>query len=75
MSALGMYFGGKNQEPNLQWSSKIGSEKQEKCKRATLQSRKVCKKKDLISSNDCSYPSKHLAFLSLHIDIIVIVEV
>ena len=45
-----MYYGGKNQEPNLQWSSKIGREKQEKCDKAILQSRRVCKKKDLISS-------------------------
>ena len=66
-STLGMYYGGKNQEPKLQWSSKTGREKQEKCDRATLQARRVCKKKDLISSKDRSHPSKHLAFVSLQI--------
>ena len=39
--------------------------KQEKCDKAILQSRRVCKKKDLISSNDRLHPSKDLAFLSL----------
>ena len=39
--------------------------KQEKCDKAILQSRRVCKKKDLISSDDRSHPSKDLAFLSL----------
>ena len=29
-----MYFGGKNQEPKLEWSSKTGREKQEKDRRA-----------------------------------------
>ena len=42
-------------------------EKQEKCDRAILQARRVCKKKDLIASEDHSHPSKHLAFLSLQI--------
>ena len=42
-------------------------EKQEKCDRATLQLRRVCKKEELISSNDRLHPSKHLAFLSLQI--------
>ena len=46
-STLGMYYGGKNHEPKLQRSSKTGKEKQEKCDRATLQARRVCKKKDL----------------------------
>ena len=62
-----MYCGGKNQKPKLQWSSKIGREKHEKCEKAILQSRRVCKKKDLISSNDRSHLSKHLAFISLQI--------
>ena len=66
-STLGMYYGGKNQEPKLQWSSKTGREKQEKCDRATLQARRLCKKKDLISSKDRSRPSKKQAFLSLQI--------
>ena len=64
-SALEKYFRGENQEPKLQWSSKTGREKQEKFYKTTLQSRKVCKKKDLFSSKDRSQPSKHLAFLSL----------
>ena len=42
-------------------------EKQVKCDRATLQTRRVSQKKDLISSKDRSHPSKHLAFLSLKI--------
>ena len=67
LSTLGMYCGGKNQEPKLLWSSKAGKEKQEICDKATLQTRRVCKKKDLISNKDCSHPSKHLAFLSLQI--------
>ena len=54
----------KNQNYNDQV---IGREKQEKCYRATLHTRRVCKKKDLISSKDCSHPSKYLAFLSLQI--------
>ena len=41
--------------------------KQEKCSKAILQSRRVCKKKDLIFSDDHSHLSKHLAFLSLQI--------
>ena len=62
-----MYYGGKNQEPKLQWSSKREREKQEKCDRATLQTRRVCKKKDLISSKDCSHLSKQQALLPLQI--------
>ena len=47
LSTLGMmYCGGKNQEPKLQWSSKAGREKQEKYNKATLQTRRVYKKKD-----------------------------
>ena len=45
LSTLGMYCGGKDQEPKLQWSSKAGREKQEKCNKATLQTRRGCKKK------------------------------
>ena len=60
-----MYCGDKDQEPKLQRLSKAGREKQEKCDRATLHTKRVCKKKDLISSKDNSQPSKHLAFLSL----------
>ena len=62
-----MYCGGTNQETKLQWSSKIGREKQEECDKATLHIRIVCKKKDLISSKDRSHPPKHLAFLLLQI--------
>ena len=47
--------------------SKTRREKQEKCGNAALQTRRVCKKKDLISSKDCSHPSKHLAFRLLQI--------
>ena len=64
-STLGMYCGGKDQEPKLQRSGKAGREKQEKCNKATLHTKRVYKKKDLISSKDRSQPSKHLAFLSL----------
>ena len=60
-----MYCGGKDQEPKLQWSSKAGREKQEKCNKTTLHTKRVYKKKDLISSKDRSQPSKHPAFLSL----------
>ena len=60
-----MYCGDKDQEPKLQQSSKAGREKQEKCDRATLHTKRVRKKKDLISSKDCLQPSKHLAFISL----------
>ena len=42
-------------------------EKQVNCDKTTLQTRRVWHKKDLISSKDCSHPSKHLAFLSLQI--------
>ena len=66
-STLEMYCGGKNQEPKSQWSSKAGREKQEQCDKATLQARRVCMKKDLISSKERSHPSKHLAFLYLQI--------
>ena len=47
LSTLGMYYGGKNLEPKLQQSSKIGKENQEKCDRTTLQARRVCKKKKI----------------------------
>ena len=66
-STLGMYYVGKNQEPKLQCSNKAGREEQEKYDKTTLQTRRVCKKKDLISSKDLSHPSKHLAFPSLQI--------
>ena len=59
-STLGMYYGGKNQEPKLQCSNKAGREEQEKYDKTTLQTRRVCKKKDLISSKDLSHPLKHL---------------
>ena len=59
-----MYCGGKNQVPRLQLSNKTRKEEQEKCDKTTLQLRRVCKKKELISSNDHLHPSKHLAFLS-----------
>ena len=49
-----MYCGGKDQEPKLQWSGKAGREKQEKCNKATLHTKRVYKKKDLISSKDRS---------------------
>ena len=51
----------KNQNYNDQVTKR---EKQEKCDRATLHTRRVCKKKDLISSKERSQPSKLLAFLS-----------
>ena len=44
LSTLEMYYGGKNQESKLQWSSKAGRKKQEKCDKTTLQTRRVCKK-------------------------------
>ena len=62
-----MYCGGKNQEPKLQWSRKTRREKQEEWEKATLQSRRVCKKKDLIFSIERSHPSKLLTFLSRQI--------
>ena len=54
----------KNQNYNNQVTRR---EKQEKCNRATLHTRRVCKKNDIISRKDCLHPSKHLAFLSLQI--------
>ena len=48
-------------------TSKIGREKQEKWDKATLLSKRVCKKKDLISSVERSHPSKLLAFFSCQI--------
>ena len=59
-----MYCGGKNQEPKLHRSRKTRKEKQENCDRVSVQTKRVCKKKDLISSKGCSHPSKHLVFLS-----------
>ena len=44
LSTLEMYYGGKNQESKLQWSSKAGRKKQEKCDKTTLQTRRVCKR-------------------------------
>ena len=43
-STLGMYYGGTNQEPKLQRSSKTGREEQEKWEKTTLQSKRMCKK-------------------------------
>ena len=63
-STLGMYYGGTNQEPKLQRSSKTGREEQEKWEKTTLQSKRMCKKKDLNSRKESSQPSKLLAFLS-----------
>ena len=65
LSILGVYCGDKNQESKLHRSRKIRKEKQENCDRVSVQTKRVCKKKDLISSKDCSQSSKHLAFLSL----------
>ena len=64
LSTLRMYYGAKIKNQNYNDQVK---DKQEKCDRATLQVRRVCKKKDLISTKDQSYLSKHLAFLSLQI--------
>ena len=70
-STLRMYYGGTNQWPRLQRSSKAKREEQEKWQKTTLQSRRVCrkkkKKKNLISNIKCSHPSKLLAFLSRQI--------
>ena len=66
-STLGMYYGGINQKPRLQRSSKTGRKEQEKWQKTTLQSRRVCRKKDLISNIERSHPSKLLAFLSRQI--------
>ena len=63
-STLGMYYGGTNQETKEQRSRKVEKEEQEKWEKTTLQSKRVCKKKDLISSKERSQPSKLLAFLS-----------
>ena len=62
-----MYHGGTNQEPKLQRSSKTVREEQERWQKTTLQSRRVCKKQDLISSVERSHPSKLSAFLSRQI--------
>ena len=56
----------KNQDYNYQ-AKQERKKRKEKCNRTTLQLRRVCKKKELTSSNDCLHPSKHLAFLSLQI--------
>ena len=64
LSTLRMYCGAKIKNQNYNDQVK---DKQEKCDRATLQVRRVCKKKDLISTKDQSHLSKHLAFLSLQI--------
>ena len=47
---IGMYYGGTNQEKKEQRSRKIEKEEQEKWEKTTLHSKRVCKKKDLISS-------------------------
>ena len=59
-----MYYGGTNQETKEQRSRKIEKEEQEKWEKTTLHSKRVRKKKDLISSKKRSQPSKLLAFLS-----------
>ena len=59
-----MYYGGTNQETKEQRSRKIEKEEQEKREKTTLHSKRVCKKKDLISSKERLHPSKLLAFLS-----------
>ena len=59
-----MYYGGTNQETKEQRSRKLEKEEQEKWEKTTLQSKRVCKKKDLISSKERLQPSKFLAFLS-----------
>ena len=64
LSTLRMYYGAKIKNQNYNDQVK---DKQEKCDRATLQVRRVCKKKDSISTKDQSHLSKHLAFLSLQI--------
>ena len=46
---------------HISYTYNINQEKKEKCNRATLQARRVCRKEDLISSKDRSHPSKHLA--------------
>ena len=58
-------MGAKIKNQNYNDEAKQEGEKQEKCNKAILQSRRVCKEKDLISSNDRSHLSKHLAFISL----------
>ena len=62
LSTLAMCYEGKNQKPKLHCSSKTGREKQEKWEKVTLQLRRVCKK-ELVSSVECSHPSKSWAFL------------
>ena len=58
-----MYYGGTNQETKEQRSRNKEKEEQEKWEKTTLHSKRVCKKKDLISSKEGSQPSKLLAFL------------
>ena len=59
-----MYYGGTNKETKVQQSRKIEKEEQEKWEKTTLHSKRVCKKKDLISSKERYQPSKLLAFFS-----------
>ena len=47
-----MYYGGTNQETKEQQSRKKEKEEQEKWENTTLHSKRVCKKKDLISSKE-----------------------
>ena len=61
---IGDVLWGRNQESKVQRSRKIGKEEQEKWEKTTLHSKRVCKKKDLISSKERSQPFKLLAFLS-----------
>ena len=59
-----MYYGGTNKETKVQQSRKIQKEEQEKWEKTTLHSKRVCKKKYLISSKERYQPSKLLAFFS-----------
>ena len=59
-----MYYGGTNKETKVQQSRKIEKEEQEKWEKTTLHSKRVCKKKYLISSKERYQPSKLLAFFS-----------
>ena len=52
-----MYYGGTNRETKVQRSRKIGKEEQEKWEKTTHHSKRVCNKKDLISSKERSQPS------------------
>ena len=51
-----MYYGGTNQETKEQQSRKIEKEEQKKWEETTLHSKRVYKKKDLISSKERLQP-------------------